>query len=67
MVKLAGTSHPFMCPSGWQKLLLWTDGSPHSQGAIKAALALAQASGQKVSHRPGYLSSVGGQKKLPDI
>jgi nucleotide-binding universal stress UspA family protein len=48
MVKLSRRSQPFICPSGWQKLLLCTDGSPRSQGALKATLALAQACGQKV-------------------
>jgi Universal stress protein family len=48
MVKLSRPSHPFICPSDWQKLLLCTDGSPRSQGAIKATLALAQTCGQKV-------------------
>jgi hypothetical protein len=41
-------SQPFMCSSSWQKLLLCTDGSPRSQGAIKATLALAQVCGHKV-------------------
>jgi nucleotide-binding universal stress UspA family protein len=48
MVKLSERSKPLICPSGWQKLLLCTDGSPRSQGALKATLALAQACGQKV-------------------
>lgn len=48
MVTLSRRSQPFICPSRWQKLLLCTDGSPDSQGALKATLALAQACGQKV-------------------
>jgi len=45
---LSRHSPPFICPSRWQKLLLCTDGSPNSQGALQATLALAQACGQKV-------------------
>lgn len=48
MVQLSRRSQPFICPSGWQKLLLCTDGSPRRQAAIKATLAQAQACGQKV-------------------
>ena len=48
MVKLSEHSQPLMCPSGWQKLLLCTDGSPRSQEALKATLALAQAGEHKV-------------------
>jgi hypothetical protein len=48
MVTLSRRSPPFICPSRWQKLLLCSDGSPDSQGALKATLALAQACGQKV-------------------
>lgn len=47
-MKPSRRTQPFICPSGWQKLLLCTDGSPRSQGALKATLALAQACGQKV-------------------
>lgn len=35
-------------PGPWKRLLVCTDGSPDSQGALKAALALAQAYGHKV-------------------
>ncbi len=48
MAKLARRSQSFVCPSSWQKLLLCTYGSPRSQGALKATLALAQARGHKV-------------------
>jgi nucleotide-binding universal stress UspA family protein len=48
MVDLSRPSQPFIFPSSWQKLLLCTDGSPRSQGAIKASLALAQVCGHKV-------------------
>ena len=48
MVTLSRRSPPFICPSRWQKLLLCSDGSPYSQGALKATLALARACGQKV-------------------
>jgi nucleotide-binding universal stress UspA family protein len=48
MMNLSRPSQPFICPSSWQKLLLCTDGSPRSQGAIKASLALAQVCGHKV-------------------
>jgi len=48
MLTLSRRSPPFICPSRWQKLLLCSDGSPDSQGALRATLALAQACGQKV-------------------
>ena len=48
MLTLSRRSPPFVCPSRWQKLLLCSDGSPDSQGALRATLALAQACGQKV-------------------
>jgi len=47
-VTLSRRSPPVICPSRWHKLLLCSDGSPDSQGALKATLALAQACGQKV-------------------
>jgi|YNPNPStandDraft_1061719.scaffolds.fasta_scaffold02351_10 nucleotide-binding universal stress UspA family protein len=39
---------PLVCPSRLEKLLVCTDGSPDSQGAVRGALALAQPCGSKV-------------------
>jgi nucleotide-binding universal stress UspA family protein len=37
-----------VCPAGWERLLVCTDGSPESQGAIGEALVLARLCGSKV-------------------
>jgi nucleotide-binding universal stress UspA family protein len=37
-----------ICPGRWERLLLCTDGSPASQGAVNAALALGRACGSQV-------------------
>jgi hypothetical protein len=37
-----------VCPAGWERLLVCTDGSPESQGAIGEALFLARLCGSKV-------------------
>jgi nucleotide-binding universal stress UspA family protein len=37
-----------ICPGQWEKLLVCSDGSPASQGAVTGALALAQACGSRV-------------------
>jgi nucleotide-binding universal stress UspA family protein len=37
-----------ICPSGWKRLLVCTDGSPDSQGAMAATLALARLCSDKI-------------------
>lgn len=41
-------TQPLICPARMEKLLVCTDGSPDSRGAVRATLALAEACGSKV-------------------
>lgn len=41
--------HNLICPAGWKNLLVCTDGSPESQGALQGGLELAQACRSRLS------------------